>query len=191
MHSADSIGVWCHHPRLTLLLNYVMLSSLHLLYMVSTVVGKRVPGTWSGVLDVFVFCVDDVDLLDTRTRVGPLAGTPSTATRYRGTDRRRQVRPGGASGGRGPEAARPLENSKRRSGEHAAVIPRVSQSPTDDNERDLREIILENDEPVPHLGCPSPPCSTARRRLAPRKPSTASAEEEPVQAQQRETSRNL
>ena len=36
MHSADSIGVWCHHPRLTLLLNYVMLSSLHLLYMVST-----------------------------------------------------------------------------------------------------------------------------------------------------------
>ena len=36
MHSADSIGVWCHYPRLTLLLNYVMLSSLHLLYMVST-----------------------------------------------------------------------------------------------------------------------------------------------------------
>ena len=25
-----------------------------------SVVGKRVPGTWSGVLDVFVFCVDDV-----------------------------------------------------------------------------------------------------------------------------------
>ena len=46
-----------------------------------SVVGKRVPGTWSGVLDVFVFCVDDVDLLDTRTRVGPLAGTPSTATK--------------------------------------------------------------------------------------------------------------
>ena len=25
-----------------------------------SVVGKRVPGTWSGVLDVFVFCVGDV-----------------------------------------------------------------------------------------------------------------------------------
>ena len=36
--------------------------------------------------------------------------------------------------------------------------------PTDDNERDLRETILENDEPSPHLGCPSPPCSTTRRR---------------------------
>ena len=39
-------------------------------------------------------------LLD--TRVGPLAGTPLSTTRYRGTGRRRRVRPGGASGGRDP-----------------------------------------------------------------------------------------
>ena len=36
MHSTDSIGVVVPSSSLTLLLNYVMLSSLHLLYMVST-----------------------------------------------------------------------------------------------------------------------------------------------------------
>ena len=42
-----------------------------------SVVGKRVPGTWSRVLDVLVLwtcCVDNVNLQD--TRVGPRAGTP-------------------------------------------------------------------------------------------------------------------
>ena len=77
-----------------------------------SVVGKRVPGTWSRVLDVLVCCVDNVRLLD--TRVGPLVGTPSTATRYRGTDRRRRVIALAApvAVGRDPEPAHPLENSK-------------------------------------------------------------------------------
>ena len=75
------------------------------------VVGKRVPGTWSGVLDVFVFCVDvrssrhtdpgrapggDTIYRDTLPRDGP--ATP-------GAPWRRQWRSGS-------EAARPLENSK-------------------------------------------------------------------------------
>ena len=44
------------------------------------VVGKRVPGTWSGVLDVFVFCVDVRSSRHTDPGRAPLAGAPSTAT---------------------------------------------------------------------------------------------------------------
>ena len=158
-----------------------------------SVVGKRVPGTWSRVLDVLVLwtcCVDDVRLPD--TRVGPLAGTPSITTRYRGTDRRRRVIALAAPVAVGIPSPLALSRTpRRRSGEHAAGIPRVSQSPTDDNERDLREILLENDEPAPHLGYPSPPCSTTRRRPRLRGSIHGIRGEEPVQAQQREVSRNL
>jgi hypothetical protein len=81
-----------------------------------SVVGKRVPGTWSGVLDVFVFCVDDVrssrhtdpgrapggDTIyrDTLPRDGP--ATP-------GAPWRRQWR----SGSRGRSSSRELQETQR------------------------------------------------------------------------------
>ena len=36
MHSANTVWRVVHHPRFTLVLNYVMLPSLHLLHMAST-----------------------------------------------------------------------------------------------------------------------------------------------------------
>ena len=121
-----------------------------------------------------------------------VGGAPYITTRYRGTDRRRRVIALAAPVAVGIPSPLALSRTpRRRSSEHAAVIPRVSQSPTDDNERDPREIILKNDEPAPYLGCPSPPCSTTRRRPRLRGSIHGIRGEEPVQAQQREVSRNL
>ena len=77
----------------------------------------------------------DVRLRD--TRVAPLAGTPFSPTRYRGTDRRRRVIALAAPVAVGiPSPLALSRTSRRRSGEHAAVVPRVSQSTTYDNERE-------------------------------------------------------
>ena len=50
-----------------------------------SVVGKRVPGTWSRVLDVLVWCRQCKTFYVLDTRVGPLAGTPIYRDRSSGT----------------------------------------------------------------------------------------------------------
>ena len=79
-----------------------------------SVVGKRVPGTWSRVLDVLVLWTCCVDNVRPSRHTGR---APGGDTIYRDTLPRDGPatpgdRPGGASGGRDPEPARPLENSK-------------------------------------------------------------------------------